>query len=42
MTQGKNHLAEDRAGVMRGLATRDDDGSRGVLKEMKRVYKTLA
>ena len=36
----QNRSAEDRAGVIRGLATRDDDGSRGVLEEMKRVYDT--
>ena len=34
----QNRTAADRAGVLMGLETRDDDNSQSVLKEMKKLY----
>ena len=36
----QNRLSADRAGVMKGLETRTDDNSRGVLINMKKLYTT--
>lgn len=34
----QNRSATDRAGILRGLATRNDDNSLGVLTDMKKVF----
>lgn len=35
---GQNKTAEGRAGVMRGLANRGDEGSLGLLEEMRKLF----
>lgn len=36
----QNRTPADRAGVLKGLETRDDDNSRSVLSEMKKLYSS--
>jgi transcriptional regulator len=36
----QNRTAADRAGVMKGLEVRDDDNSRSVLSEMKKLFSS--
>jgi transcriptional regulator len=37
----QNRSPADRAGVLRGLETRDDDNSRAILAEMQKLYSEL-
>lgn len=36
----QNRTTADRAGVLKGLETRDDDNSRSILTEMKKLYSS--